>query len=318
MAVKSELWKYFMSHTSSRRSLKGSVQSFIGFTCNVDDELCDIILRRVRDSELSFNEAVRACFDATNKKLNFPYRLSVRNRETALHEMGHAVDFVKCETVKSRAGGKGEHETTIQLYHSTDHILSCGRTLDKILQSEMKEKADVIYGELVREFKEKVLVNFPEDVAERYFLNSERLIKDDTMKRKYRLPHFSRQEYITEREKIDKLRQRYTEMTLSYNDRYDMLKLRHTVLSTAEAMQFGLDNYTLSDVICRYKNVRYLWSCHSTSYLRMSGYFGVEFFANMFASLATKNEADLRKVERLLPKSYSAFFELIEHLKAVA
>ena len=318
MAVKSELWEYFMSHTSSRRSLKGSVQSFIAFTCSVDEELCDVILRRVRALDLSFNEAVGACFDIVNKRVNFPYKVSAKNRGTALHEMGHAVDFVRCETVRTRAGGKGEHETSRHLYLSDSYPLSCGKTLDQILHREMKSNADRIYGELLSRFKLEVLEKLPDGIGDDYLSISERLIKDDEMKRIYRVPRFSPREYIIERERINKLQEQYAAMTLRYDERYNMQKSREKVTGSSEYYSFVDDYSTLLDAIGCFKNVKYLWHFHSTTYLRRSGYLGIEFFANTFSSLATKNEADLANVERLLPESYSAFLELLEHLKAVA
>ena len=40
MAVKKELWDYFLEHTSGRKSLKGATTSFIAFTMDADDEIC--------------------------------------------------------------------------------------------------------------------------------------------------------------------------------------------------------------------------------------------------------------------------------------
>ena len=129
MAVKSELWEYFMSHTNSRRSLKGSVQSFIGFTCNVDDELCNIILRRVRDSELSFNEAVRACFDAN-------YLTFIKSNQRVTEELREAIHEVNDGSMEWRILNK-----------IIDHALGSTTLL---LLSTRKEKFDM-YWEFFKE-----------------------------------------------------------------------------------------------------------------------------------------------------------------------
>ena len=65
------------------------------------------------------------------------------------------------------------------------------------------------------------------------------------------------------------------------------------------------------------ENTKYLWPGHSRSYMKRKGGFGVEFFADVFASTATKNTSDLEFVTEFLPNSYSAFKEVLEHLKAV-
>ena len=52
--------------------------------------------------------------------------------------------------------------------------------------------------------------------------------------------------------------------------------------------------------------------------MNRKGGFGVEFFANVFSSTATKNASDLEFVAEFLPNSYLGFKEVFEHLKSVA
>lgn len=63
-------------------------------------------------------------------------------------------------------------------------------------------------------------------------------------------------------------------------------------------------------------NTKYLWCGHSCSYMKRKGGFGVEFLADTFSAVATRNEENLRSTSELLPKSYAAYEELISLIKA--
>ena len=76
MRVKKELWDYFLAHTTGRRSLKGATTSFIAFTMDADDEITDLILKRLKRSEITFVESSGAYFDFSRKQLHFPYKIS--------------------------------------------------------------------------------------------------------------------------------------------------------------------------------------------------------------------------------------------------
>ena len=65
------------------------------------------------------------------------------------------------------------------------------------------------------------------------------------------------------------------------------------------------------------ENTKYLWPGHSRSYMKRKGGFGVEFFADVFSSTATRNLSDLEFVAEFLPNSYAGFKEVYEYLKSV-
>ena len=107
-------------------------------------------------------------------------------------------------------------------------------------------------------------------------------------------------------------------MTLTYDERYNLFESRKSVTKSTEYSRF-CDKYdTLIDMISGVENTKYLWPGHSRSYMKRKGGFGVEFFADVFSSTATKNTSDLEFVAEFLPNSYSAFKEVLEYLKNVS
>ena len=62
-------------------------------------------------------------------------------------------------------------------------------------------------------------------------------------------------------------------------------------------------------------NTKYLWCGHSRSYMKRKGRFGVEFFADVFAAIATRNEENIGCSSEFLPVSYAAYQELIDFIK---
>ena len=58
MGAKQELWEYFMNHTTGRRSLKGAVHGIIAITIDVDEEIIDLILKRLKERKLNLSSRV--------------------------------------------------------------------------------------------------------------------------------------------------------------------------------------------------------------------------------------------------------------------
>jgi hypothetical protein len=318
MGVKQELWEYFMNHTTGRRSLKGAVHGIIAFTMDAADEIIDLILKRLKRSEITFVESNSAYFEHSRKELHFPYKITPSHRNTALHEMGHAVDFISCERIEEQVN---EHSTRTVFnvhYTSGECVLSNGKTLDKTVREELKLNGARIYSELLSRFNREVLDKLGADVSENYLTVNARLIRDDSAKYKYRVPHQTIASYRENKAKIDAMYELRNSMTLSYDERYSLFELRKVVTKSTEYSRF-CDRYdTLIDMISGVENTKYLWPGHSRSYMKRKGGFGVEFFADVFSSTATKNTSDLEFVAEFLPNSYSAFKEVLEHLKAVA
>ena len=52
--------------------------------------------------------------------------------------------------------------------------------------------------------------------------------------------------------------------------------------------------------------------------MKRKGGFGVEFFADVFSSTATRNISDLEFVADFLPNSCAGFKEVYDHIKAEA
>ena len=156
------------------------------------------------------------------------------------------------------------------------------------------------------------------DVAENYLTVNARLASDDTAKRKYRVPYQTIASYRENKAKIDAMYALRNSMTLTYDERYNLFESRKAVTSSSEYSKF-CDRYdTLIDMISGVENTKYLWPGHSRSYMKRKGGFGVEFFADVFASTATRNASDLEFVAEFLPNSYAGFKEVYEHLKTVA
>ena len=107
-------------------------------------------------------------------------------------------------------------------------------------------------------------------------------------------------------------------MTLTYDARYNLFESRKTVTSSSEYSKFCGRYDTLIDMISGVENTKYLWPGHSRSYMKRKGGFGVEFFADVFSSTATRNAADLEFVAEFLPDSYAGFKEVYDHIKAIA
>ena len=318
MGAKQELWEYFMNHTTGRRSLKGAVHGIIAFTMDVDEEITDLILKRLKRSEITFVESSGAYFDFSRKQLHFPYKISPAHRTTALHEMGHAVDFISCERIEKRVNAHSTRTIFKEHYTTGEYVLSSGKTLDKTVREELKANGARIYSELLSRFNREVLDKLGSDVAENYLTVNARLVSDDTAKHKYRVPYQTIASYRENRAKIDAMYALRDSMTLTYDERYNLFESRKTVTKSTEYSQF-CDRYdTLIDMISGVDNTKYLWPGHSRSYMKRKGGFGVEFFADVFSSTATRNASDFAFVAEFLPDSYSAFKEVLEHLKAVA
>ena len=318
MGVKQELWEYFMNHTTGRRSLKGSVNGIIAFTLDADDEIVGLILKRLKRSEITFVESSGGYFDHLRKTLHFPYKITVKHRVTALHEMGHAVDFISCERIEKRVNAHSKRTVFNEHYTSGEYVLSNGKTLDKTVREELKANGARIYSELLSRFNNEVLDKLGSDVAENYLAVNARLISDDIAKYKYRVPYQTTASYRENKAKIDAMYALRNSMTITYDERYNLFESRKTVTESTEYSQF-CDRYdTLVDMISGVENTKYLWPGHSRSYMKRRGGFGVEFFADVFAATATKNTSDLNAVAELMPRSYAAFCEVLEHLKSVA
>ena len=317
MRVKKELWDYFLAQTTGRRSLKGATTSFIAFTMDVDDEITDLILKRLKRSEITFVESSGAYFDFLRKQLHFPYKISPAHRTTALHEMGHAVDFISCERIEKRLNAHSTRTVFNEHYTTGEYILSNGKTLDKIVREELKLNGARIYSELISRFKSEVLDKLGADASENYLTVNARLIRDDTAKHKYRVPHQTIASYRENKAKINAMYKLRNSMTLTYEERCKLFDSRKSVTKSPEYSKF-CDKYdTLIYMISGVENTKSLWPGHSRSYMKRTGGFGVEFFADIFSSTATKNTSDLKFVAEFLPNSYSAFKEVLEHLKAV-
>ena len=318
MGAKQELWEYFMNHTTGRRSLKGAVHGIIAFTMDVDEEITDLILKRLKRSEITFVESSGAYFDFLRKQLHFPYKISPAHRTTALHEMGHAVDFISCERIEKRVNAHSTRTIFKGHYTTGEYVLSSGKTLDKTVREELKANGARIYSELLSRLNREVLDKLGSDVAENYLTVNARLVSDDTAKRKYRVPYQTIASYRENKAKIDAMYALRNSMTLTYDERYNLFESRKSVTNSSEYSKF-CDRYdTLIDMISGVENTKYLWPGHSRSYMKRKGGFGVEFFADVFSSTATRNTSDLEFVEKFLPKSYASFKKVFEHIKKVA
>ena len=318
MGAKQELWEYFMNHTTGRRSLKGAVHGIIAFTMDVDEEITDLILKRLKRSEITFVESSGAYFDFSRKQLHFPYKISPAHRTTALHEMGHAVDFISCERIEKRVNAHSTRTIFKEHYTTGEYVLSSGKTLDKTVREELKANGARIYSELLSRFNREVLDKLGSDVAENYLTVNARLVSDDTAKHKYRVPYQPIASYRENRAKIDAMYALRDSMTLTYDERYNLFESRKAVTNSSEYSQF-CDRYdTLIDMISGVENTKYLWPGHSRSYMKRKGGFGVEFFADVFSSTAIRNVSDLEFVAEFLPNSYAGFKEVYDHIKVEA
>ena len=282
MRVKKDLWDYFFAHTTGRRSLKGATMSFIAFTMDADDEITDLILRRLKRSEITFVESSGAYFDFLRKQLHFPYKISPAHRTTALHEMGHAVDFISCERIERRVNAHRTRTIFNEHYTSGEYILSNGKTLDKTVREELTANGARIYAELLSRFNCEVLDKLGVDASENYLTVNAKLISDDSAKHKYRVPYQTIASYRENRAKIDAMYALRDSMILTYDERYNLFESRKTVTKSTEYSQF-CDRYdTLIDMISGVENTKYLWPGHSRSYMKRKGGFGVEFFRGRF------------------------------------
>lgn len=318
MGAKQELWEYFMNHTTGRRSLKGAVHGIIAFTMDVDEEISNLILKRLKRSEITFVESSGAYFDFLRKQLHFPYKISPAHRTTALHEMGHAVDFISCERIEKRVNAHSTRTISKEHYTSGEYILSNGKTLDKTVRDELKVNGAWIYSELLSRLNREVLDKLGSDVAENYLTVNAKLISDDNAKYKYRVPYQTIASYRENKAKIDAMYALRNSMTITYDERYNLFESRKAVTNSSEYSQF-CDRYdTLIDMISGVENTKYLWPGHSRSYMKRKGGFGVEFFADVFSSTATRNISDIEFVAEFLPNSYAGFNEVYDHIKAVA
>jgi hypothetical protein len=285
---------------------------------DADDEIIDLILRRLKRSKITFVESSGAYFDYSRKELHFPYKITPSHRSTALHEMGHAVDFISCERIEKRLNAHSTRTVFNEHYTSGECVLSNGKTLDKSLREELKLNGARIYSDLMSRFKSEVLDKLGADASENYLTVNARLISDDSAKHKYRVPHQTIASYRENKAKIDAMYELRNSMTLSYDERYRLFESRKTVTKSTEYSQF-CDRYdTLIDMISGVENTKYLWPGHSRSYMKRKGGFGVEFFADVFSSTATRNVSDLEFVAEFLPNSYAGFKEVYDHIKAIA
>ena len=318
MGAKQELWEYFMNHTTGRRSLKGAVHGIIAFTMDVDEEITDLILKRLKRSEITFVESSGAYFDFLRKQLHFPYKISPAHRTTALHEMGHAVDFISCERIEKRVNAHSTRTILKGHYTTGEYVLSSGKTLDKTVREELKANGARIYSELLSRLNREVLDKLGSDVEENYLTVNARLVSDDTAKRKYRVPYQTIASYRENKAKIDAMYALRNSVTLTYDARYNLFESRKAVTSSSEYSKFCAKYDTLIDMISGVENTKYLWPGHSRSYMKRKGGFGVEFFADVFSSTATRNVSDIEFVAEFLPNSYAGFKEVYEHIKAIA
>jgi hypothetical protein len=229
--------------------------------------------------------------------------------------MGHAVDFISCDRIEKRINAHSTRTIFKEYYTTGEYILSNGKTLDKTVREELTANGARIYAELLSRFNREVLDKLGEDATENYLTVNARLIRDDSAKHKYRVPHQTTLSYQANKAKIDAMYELRNSMTLTYEERCNLFESRKSVTKSPEYSKF-CDKYdTLIDMISGVENTKYLWPGHSRSYMKRKGGFGVEFFADVFASIATKNTSDLKFVAEFLPNSYSAFKEVLEYLK---
>jgi hypothetical protein len=138
-------------------------------------------MKKTKERGLRYTEASNSsvCFSSYFKTVNFPVRDG--GRETAFHELGHAIDFVELEKITEMHRSRYK-----QHFLSTDIILSGGKTLYQVVRAEINDKRNAVFDFLAERFNDEVLKQFGEHTQSEYLLHRELMLKDDVLGKEYK------------------------------------------------------------------------------------------------------------------------------------
>ena len=212
MSVKVELWEYFADHSSGRTAKNNAINAFIGNTLCLDDATAEHLLKVLTTNRISFRESAKGGhFNWLGREVVFPFK--VKHCTTVLHELGHAVDFKHGEMYKETSKNGSIKTRYKEEFYSSDHKLSCGKTLSDTVRSEIKTNCDAIYNDMIRRYREEVLEKLDDFPIDKFFEANELLKADSVNSHKYRV------RYITHTESQDpaKLREYNLKLAERYN-----------------------------------------------------------------------------------------------------
>jgi hypothetical protein len=296
--------EFFLSKGSLRSSKKRVQRLLSEYLKDVDPSIIDLIMKKTKDRGLRYTEASNSsgCFSSYFKTVNFPVRDG--GRETAFHELGHAIDFVELEKITEKHRSRYQ-----QHFLSTDIILSGGKTLYQVVRAEINDKRNAVFDFLAERFNDEVLKQFGEHTQREYLLHRELMLKDDVLGKEYKKSKKNESQAAVVWEKIRKL--------------WDGIHAHGDFTEVVKEVEksVGYENFkgaysTLIDMLSGVYDLKHYYrGGHSRSYMNRDGGFGVEFFADIFASEVTGNKEDIVNTRTFLPKSYRAYSELVGNIK---
>ena len=297
-----DFMSYFANHhycmkTPEKKTREAMAIYFDG----VEPERVDLITRKVKALGFSIDDAASGgYFSYFYRTIKFPFR---KARETAFHELGHAIDFIRVDKIVQKVGGCTKTKYDDQ-YCSSETVLSTGKTLNQMVRQEVKPKINELYNLLCEAYHREVMSAFSEDVAKEYILGRESWHELKGLRSKLR--RIKDKESAEAKALAQQIRR--LEMLLSEKDYFKAVD--KIVDNSPQKKAFRQKYLILSDMLSGYVDSYYMFAGHSRSYMAGKCGFGCEFFADMFEAETTQNYEALALVKQYLPKSFAAYREV--------
>ena len=275
----------------------------------VDAEIIDLIVRKMKSKQLKGMESSHGsgALSSSMNQIRFPIHKD--DKSTFFHEFGHVIDYIRLDRWK-----EGSRIKYKQYFFSGYAILSCGECLHDIVRKEVNEKKEVLLKVFEKTFDEKVLTPLGEDFREEHNLYLSISKEDKNLKNK----HASLcKKNLKESEEAKKIRKRREEISNIYKE-HNYFNPHIKELIRSEHSKKFIETYdVLIDMLSGVYDIRnYCVGGHTRSYMNHEVGFGNEFFADVFSAEMTKNEKCLEIVKEFFPKSYEAYKELLDIIKA--
>ena len=298
-----DFMSYFANHhycmkTPEKKTREAMAIYFDG----VEPERVDLITRKVKALGYSIDDTSSSggYFSFFYRTIKFPFR---KNRDTAFHELGHAIDFIAVDKIVERVGSRTNTKYN-EHYYSSDIALSTGATLHKTIRQEVKGKINELYTLLYEAFHREVLSAFSEDVVKEYMLGRKSCHALKGCRNKYRR--------IKDKESAEAkaLSQEIRRLETLMSEKGYFRAVDKLVDKSPQMKAFDRKYNILSDMLSGYMDTYYIFIGHSRSYMSSRRGFGCEFFADMFSAETTQNYEALALAEQYFPKSCAAYREL--------
>ena len=176
-----EFLEYFMAkHRCLKTSERKVAEHLTTYFKDVAPDKIELITKKMKETGFMFAETSGGGFKSYYGIVAFPFQEA---RTVAFHEIGHLIDFISLEEVRTLIGRSGWKTKYIEHAYSKEIVLSSSKTLSDIVKNEAEAKSTEICEFLVKRFQEEVLDYVGKDLAEEYLLSGKKNIEMDRAKK---------------------------------------------------------------------------------------------------------------------------------------